>query len=51
MITSGAVMNWTVWGALAAVGSYYFLMVAGARRERQLRARERAQRAESEQTS
>jgi len=47
VITSGAVMNWTVWGALAAVGSFYFLMVAGARRQRQERAKERAQREET----
>lgn len=47
MITSGVVMNWTVWGALAAVGSFYFLMVAGARRHRQERAKERAEREEA----
>ena len=33
MITSGAVMNWAVWGVFAAVGSYFFLMLAGGRRK------------------
>ena len=34
MITSGAVMNWAVWGVFATVGSYFFLMLAGGRRKR-----------------
>ena len=33
MITSGAVMNWVVWGVFATVGSYFFLMIAGGRRK------------------
>ena len=33
MITSGAVMNWAVWGVFATVGSYFFLMIAGGRRK------------------
>ena len=33
MITSGAVMNWAVWGVFATVGSYFFLMLAGGRRK------------------
>lgn len=47
MITSGIVMNWTIWGSLVAVGSFYFLMVAGARRQRQERAKEQAKRPET----
>jgi hypothetical protein len=33
MITSGVVMSWAVWGVLATVVSYFFLMVAGGRRK------------------
>lgn len=32
MITSGVVMNWAVWGTLAGVGSFFFLMIAGRKR-------------------
>jgi len=32
MITSGVVMNWATWGMLAAIGSFFFLMIAGRRR-------------------
>jgi|GraSoiStandDraft_36_1057302.scaffolds.fasta_scaffold315980_2 hypothetical protein len=31
MITSGIVMNWATWGMLAAVGSFFFLMIGGRR--------------------
>jgi hypothetical protein len=33
MISSGIVMNWAVWGAFAGVGSFYFLMIVGHRRD------------------
>jgi len=32
MVTSGVVMNWMIWGVLASVGSYFFLVTAGRKR-------------------
>ena len=32
-------MNWTVWGVFSAVGSFYFLMIAGGRRSKKQRNR------------
>lgn len=31
MVVSGVVMNWAVWGMLAGIGSFFFLMLAGTR--------------------
>lgn len=37
MISSGIVMDWVVWGVFAGVGSFYFLMVVGHRRDKKTR--------------
>lgn len=34
MISSGIVMNWSVWGLIASILGFYFMMVAGHRRDK-----------------